>query len=50
MRGSGLEGVSGWEESVGNSCGRMYEGGCSLVGSVRSSPTREAPSEMEDKR
>lgn len=46
MRGGGLEGVSGWEGSVDNGCGRIYEGGCTLVGSVRSSPTREAPSEM----
>ena len=48
MRGGGLaEGVwSGcWVESVDNSCGRMKDGGSNLVGSVRSSPTRDAPSE-----
>ena len=49
MRGGGFEGVSGWAESVENSCGRMCDGGSSLVGSVRSSPTREAPSEIHQK-
>ena len=51
VRGGGLaEGVwSGWAESVDNSCGRMNDGGSSLVGSVRSSPTRDAPSEINIK-
>lgn len=46
MRGGGsVEGVwSGWAESVESSCGSMNVGGSNLVGSVRSSPTRAAPS------
>ena len=54
MRGGGLlaeaeEGVwSGWwAGSVDNSCGRMNDGGSNLVGSVRSSPTRDAPSKIK---
>ena len=48
MRGGGVtkEGVwSGWwAGSVDNSCGRMKDGGSNFVGSVRSSPTLDAPS------
>ena len=51
MRGGGglAEGVwSGcWAGSVDNSCGRMNDGGSNLVGSVRSSPTRDAPSKIK---
>lgn len=50
MRGGGVtdEGVwSGWwAGSVDNSCGRMKDGGSNFVGSVRSSPTRDAPSKI----
>jgi hypothetical protein len=36
-----------WAGSVDNSCGRMNDGGSNLVGSVRSSPTRDAPSKIK---
>ena len=49
MRGGSLaagEGALGSAGSHDLSCGMMKDGGSNLVGSVRSSPRREAPSEI----
>ncbi len=51
MRGGGFTEEGAWSDwwagSVDNSCGRMNDGGSNLVGSVRSSPTRDAPSKIK---